>query len=203
MVAHMASHYKMNFDASKFNKHEGYLINGCIFHIKIIENLRTTQNSGLYIDSQKLLRSSEKHKNPICQTITYYGVIQEIIILDYYCVKYLLFKCDWVYVHKKNGMKVHAFGFTMVNLKRRLRKNRVQDDPFILASQEKQVLYVQNHVGNDWYVFLTCPPKGLINSNTYELDYENLSRVVNFEGTKCKDHESTNDGDIDYVQKYC
>jgi hypothetical protein len=119
-------------------KYEGYLINGCIFHIKRIGNLRTTQNIGVPIDAQTLIRSSAKDKNPICQTTTYYGVIQEIIILDYYCVKYLLFKCDWVYVHKKNGMKFHAFGFTMVNLKRRLRKNRVQDDPFILASQEKK-----------------------------------------------------------------
>jgi hypothetical protein len=122
---------------------------GCRFHIKRIENPRTTQNSGGSIDSQTLMRSSEKDKNPICQTTTYYGVIQEIIILDYYCVKYLLFKCYWVDVHKKNGMKVDEIGFTMVNLKRLLSKDIVQYDPFILASQVKQVLYVQDHVDND------------------------------------------------------
>jgi hypothetical protein len=165
-------------------KYEGDLINGCIFLIKSIENLRATQNSGVSIDAQTLMRSSAKDKNPISQTTTYYGVIQEIIILDYYCVKYPLFKYDWVDVHKKIGMKVDEIGFTMVNLKRCLSKDRVQDDPFILASQAKQVFYIQYPVENYWYVVMTCPPKGLRNSNTYELEYADLSSVVDFEGTK-------------------
>ena len=67
----------------------------------------------------------------------YFEVIQEIIILNYYCVEYPLFKCDWVYVHKNTRMKVDELGFTMVNLKRCLSKERVQDEPFILESQEK------------------------------------------------------------------
>ena len=65
-------------------------------------------------------------------------------------MQYPLFKCEWIDVHKKNGMKVDEIGFTMVNLKRYLSKDRVQDiDPFILASQEKQVLYIQDPVEND------------------------------------------------------
>ena len=77
---------------------------------------------------------------------TYLGMIQEIIILDYYCVKYPLFKCDWVDVHKKNGMKVDELGFKMVNLKRCLSKDKVQDDPFILASQvKKNILCTISH----------------------------------------------------------
>ena len=52
-------------------------------------------------------------------------------------MQYPLFKCEWIDVHKKNGMKVDEIGFTMVNLKRCLSKDRVQDDPFILASQAK------------------------------------------------------------------
>jgi len=130
-------------------KYDGYLINGCRFHVKSIENVRATQNSGVCIDAQTLMRSSAKDKNPIHQTTTYYGVIQEIMLLDYYLVQYPLFKCDWIDVHKKNGMKVDEIGFTMVNLKRCLSKDRVQDDPFILASQAKQVFYVQDPVEND------------------------------------------------------
>lgn len=184
-------------------KYEGYLINGCRFHIKSIENARATQNSGVCIDAQTLMRSSAKEKNPICQTTTYFGVIQEIIILDYYCVQYPLFKYDWVDVHKKSGLKVDEIGFTLVNLKRCLRKDKVQDHPFILASQAKQVFYVQDPIENDWYVVLTCPPKGLRNSNTYELEYPYLSSVADFEGTKCKDDEAIGDGDMDYVKKDC
>ena len=109
----------------------------CRFHIKIIENVRATQNSGMCIDAQTLIRSSAKDKNPIHQMTTCFGVVQEIIILDYYCMEYPLFKCEWVDVHKKNVMAIDEIGFKMVNLKRCLNKDKVQDDFFILASQVK------------------------------------------------------------------
>ena len=82
-------------------------------------------------------------------------------------MQYPLFKCDWIDVHKKNGMKVNEIGFTMVNLKRCLSKDRVQYDPFILASQAKQVFYVQDTVENDCCVVFTCPLKGPRNCNRY------------------------------------
>ena len=66
-----------------------------------------------------------------------------------------------------------------------------------------KLFYVQDHVENDYYLVLTCPPKGLINSNTYELDYPYLSSVVYFEGTKCKDDEAIVDGDLNYVSWDC
>ena len=47
-------------------KYDGYLINGCIFHIKSIENVRSTQNSGVCIDAQTLMRSSAKYKIHVC-----------------------------------------------------------------------------------------------------------------------------------------
>ena len=43
-------------------KYDGYLINGCIFHVKIIKNVMDTQNSGVCIYSQTLMRSSAKDK---------------------------------------------------------------------------------------------------------------------------------------------
>ena len=130
-------------------------------------------------------------------------MIQEIIILDYYCVQYPLFKCDCGDAHKKNVMKVDELGFTMVNLKRCLSKDSIQDDPFNLASQVKQVIYVQDTVENDWYAVLTCPPKGLTNSNTYDLEYADLSTILDFQGKKCKDYEAIGDGEMDYVQQDC
>ena len=100
-------------------------------------------------------------------------------------------------------MKVDEIGFTMVNLKICLSKDRVQDDLFILASQEKQVFYVQDPVENDWCVFFTFPLKGPRNCNRYELDYADLSSVVDFEGTKCKEDEAIGDGGMDYVRQDC
>ena len=124
------------------------------------------------------------------------------MLLDYYLVQYPLFKCDWIDVHKKNGMKVDELSFTMVNLKRCLSKDRVQDDPFILESQAKHIFYVEDRVENEWCVFLTCPLKGPRNScNRYELEYADLSSVAYFEGTKCKVDEAIGDGGMDYVDK--
>ena len=128
--------------------YDEYLINGCRFHIKIIENVRSTQNSGVCIDAQTLMRSSAKDKNIVCHDNIFWSDSKKII-LDYYCVQYPLLKCDWVDVHKKNGMKVDEIGFTMVHMKRCLSKDRVQDDAFIIASQAKQVLYVRGPLEND------------------------------------------------------
>lgn len=96
-------------------------------------------------------------------------------------------------------MKVDELGFTMVNLKRCLSKDRVQDDPFILESQENQVFYVQDPIENDWYVVLTFPRKGLRNSKKYDLEFVDLSIVVDFQGTKWKYDEDIGDGGMDYV----
>ena len=100
-------------------------------------------------------------------------------------------------------MKFDEIGFTVVNLKRCMSKDRVQDDPFILESQEKHVFYVQDRIENEWCVVLTCPPKGPINCNRYGLKYEYLSSIAYFEGTKCKEDEAIGDGGMDYVQQYC
>ena len=125
------------------------------------------------------------------------------MLLDNYLVQYPLFKCDWIDVHKKNGMKIEEIGFTMMILKRCLSKDRVQYYPFILASQEKHVFYVQDPIENEWCVVLTCRPNGPINCNRYELEYEDLSSVADFEGMKCKEDEAIVDGGMDYVQQYC
>lgn len=49
-----------------------------------------------------------------------------------------------------NGLKVDEFGFTLVDLRRIGHKN----DPFILASQAKQVFYVEDQVDRRWPIVL-------------------------------------------------
>ena len=41
------------------------------------------------------------------------------------------------------------------------------------------------------------------NSNTYDLEYANLSIVEDFEGIKFKYDEAIGDGDMDYLQQEC
>ncbi|KAL5843834.1 hypothetical protein ACOSQ4_009792 [Xanthoceras sorbifolium] len=60
----------------------------------------------------------------------YYGVLREIILLDFSTFRVPLFKCDWV----SCGSDVRVEdGFTLVNLHPRV--NKFGRDPFILASQ--------------------------------------------------------------------
>lgn len=64
------------------NKYKRFLINGYRFHTKSIENERTTQNSGMCMEAQTMMRSSSKDANPVLQNTTIYGVVEEIITLD-------------------------------------------------------------------------------------------------------------------------
>ena len=69
------------------------------------------------------------------QTCLFYGVIQEIWEINYNTFKIPLFKCDWV--ENQNGVRIDDLGFTLVKL------NRIghTSDPFILATQARQVFY--------------------------------------------------------------
>ncbi|XP_022156739.1 uncharacterized protein LOC111023579 isoform X2 [Momordica charantia] len=70
----------------------GYIINGQRFHIKSME--RSTQNSGVSIDATTLCRSSAKDRAQVVNIVAYYGVLQEVILLDYYVHQLPIFKCD-------------------------------------------------------------------------------------------------------------
>lgn len=65
--------------------------------------------------------------------MSYYRVITEIWQLDYNMFKIPVFKCDWV--DNTKGIRVDELGFTLVELG----GIGHRDDPFILASQAKQV----------------------------------------------------------------
>ncbi|RVW24082.1 hypothetical protein CK203_091324 [Vitis vinifera] len=60
-----------------------------------------------------------------------------------------VFKCNWV--DNKSGIKVDEFGLTLVDFTKMAHKS----DPFILASQAKQVFYVQDQLDPRWSVVLS------------------------------------------------
>ncbi|CAN1845578.1 hypothetical protein LINPERHAP1_LOCUS37899, partial [Linum perenne] len=104
------------------------------FHIKELEKRRKTQNSGVMLTASTQSFASTRDRNPICSDIIYYGVIHEVIELDYWLNrKIVLFKCDWVSTGR--GVKQDDLGFTLVNFSRRIGDN----EPFILASQAQHI----------------------------------------------------------------
>lgn len=83
-----------------------------------------------------MCRSSAKDINQVADVVSYFGVIQEIILLDYHMFQVLLFKCKWA--NKGNGLKEED-GFTLVNFS--LNQAAFLQDPYIMPSQARQVFY--------------------------------------------------------------
>ena len=131
---------------SKYNR---YTINGCRYHTKERDDLRTTQNSGVSVVASTMQIASAKDKNPIFCELCFYGIITEIWDLDYTKFRIPVFKCDWV--DNNNGIKVDELGFTLVDLT----KVAYKSDSFILTSQAKQVFYVQDQLEPRWSIVLS------------------------------------------------
>ncbi|XP_071714506.1 uncharacterized protein [Rutidosis leptorrhynchoides] len=77
--------------------YKGYIVNGYRFQIKETEKKRKTLNSGVMLEATTNSFSSVRDKNPIIGVVTYYGVLKEIIELQYGAdQKVVLFRCDWI-----------------------------------------------------------------------------------------------------------
>ncbi|XP_042413231.1 uncharacterized protein LOC122002205 [Zingiber officinale] len=81
--------------------------------------------------------------------------------------------CDWA--NPGTGIKMDD-GFTLVNLHQGLRT--FENDPFILASQAKQVFYSRENDESNWYVLLKAPPRGIHNMDLLEEDAYTSSKPL-------------------------
>ncbi|XP_042451966.1 uncharacterized protein LOC122036612 [Zingiber officinale] len=81
--------------------------------------------------------------------------------------------CDWA--NPGTGIKMDD-GFTLVNLHQGLRT--FENDPFILASQAKQVFYSRENDESKWYVLLKAPPRGIHNMDLLEEDAYTSSKPL-------------------------
>jgi hypothetical protein len=133
-------------------RYNGYIVNGFRFRAKKMDNSRVTQNSGVIVIASTTSFSSRKDKNPKSGELAYYGELTDIIEVRYTEeTKFVLFKCNWV--DNRTGVKVGNFGFTSVNFSHLLYKeNNPTDEPFILASQDEQVMYIEDPVDPEWEV---------------------------------------------------
>ncbi|CAL8118834.1 unnamed protein product [Prunus armeniaca] len=131
--------------------YRSYLIKGIKFNIKAQDDVRTTQNSGVYLLAHTMQVASAKDKNPILSNMGFYGVIQEIWDLDYQKFTIPVFRCDWI--DSTSGLIVDELGFTLVDLSKIGHRN----DQFVLASQVKQVFFVDDPMHRGWSVVLSMP----------------------------------------------
>ncbi|XP_052730492.1 uncharacterized protein LOC128195840 [Vigna angularis] len=134
-----------NFDVICWS---GYDINNCSFYTKSEDDKSTMQNSGVMVVAESMHFSSSKDKHPIMASMCYFGVIEDIWMIDYTSFRVPVFKCKWV--DSNNGVKTDDLGFTLVDL----HKAKYTDEPFIMASQAKQVFYVNDPSNKRWSIVL-------------------------------------------------
>ncbi|KAL4287934.1 hypothetical protein AHAS_Ahas19G0235800 [Arachis hypogaea] len=135
-----------NVAARRFS---AYVINGYKFVTEDCE--RKTQNTGVIVISSTVKFRNEKDEDPEVENVTYYGVLKDIPELDYHGhSKYVLFKCDWFQSKKDN------FGLTLVNF----RKPIYENDPFVFATQVRQVYYTEDP-SDTWHVVTNTIPRDL------------------------------------------
>ncbi|KAH0709458.1 hypothetical protein KY284_010885 [Solanum tuberosum] len=140
-----------------------YFINGYRFHTLKRDYSRKSQNSGVTLLATTDSSSSARDQNPIDREVIYYGAIQDIIEVDYYnCLSVVLFRCDWFH------NEIDEYGLTRVYFN----KSRSTDDPFVLASQVHQVIFVEDPIEKDvyyaWYK---------VSVDLYDLEEENCPNI--------------------------
>ncbi|GJX35864.1 putative transposase-associated domain-containing protein [Tanacetum coccineum] len=126
-------------------------------------------NSGVSVEAIDLHISK---KVETTRQAFYYGVLQEICVLDYRFRQIPLFKCDWVN-HRAGGAKRNTtLRYTLVDLNNLGHKG----NPFILASQARQVFYVKDQIDKKLSIVFKTPPKNY--KDTYDEVDEEFSTVI-------------------------
>jgi hypothetical protein len=151
----------------KVQSYRKYDINGCRY--RTVTSDKKTQGSGVTMVADTI--SMQKDGRQLQQeSIAYYGIIEQILELDYHRCKVPLFRCRWV-GNGKNQTTTED-GLTLVNFKKAIKN---YNDPFILAEHASQVFYSSE--GKDhWRVVMTAPPRGkcldedIIDDSTSQID---------------------------------
>ncbi|XP_048611476.1 uncharacterized protein LOC125585824 [Brassica napus] len=115
---------------------------------------RKSQNSGVYYEATSVCRSSAKDTSQVVDLVSYYGRVTDIILMDYNVFYVPLFRCQWAI--KGNGVKIED-GFTLVNMNQS--QASFASDPYILASQAKQVFYSREDESSNWYIVMRGPSR--------------------------------------------
>ncbi|KAL2903692.1 Odorant receptor 46a isoform A [Bienertia sinuspersici] len=155
--------YGPNFSASFFS---GYAINGYTFYTRDQDDKSTMQNSGVCVEAEAMHLSSAKDNQPVYSKMLYYGVIEEICEVHYMGFSIPMFCCKWV--DNNNNVVCDGLGHTTMNMN----KIGQKEDPYILASQAKQVFYVTDPCDKRKSVAVTSKPRHVIDINDDNISYE-------------------------------
>jgi hypothetical protein len=163
-------------------KYSSYTINGFDFHTKSYDDGRSVQNSGVALIAESECFERGNKDNIILGNKTYYGIIKEIVELNYqHKGNVVLFKCDWVDNRVQDKwVKTDQFGVTSVNFRYLFNTGeKISDEPFILASQAVQVFYVPDPIDTEWAAVLQSKPRDFYDMDNLESeDLDNGNGLV-------------------------
>jgi hypothetical protein len=155
-------------------KYSSYTINGFDFHTKSYDDGRSVQNSGVALIAESECFERGNKDNIILGNKTYYGIIKEIVELNYqHKGNVVLFKCDWVDNRVQDKwVKTDQFGVTSVNFRYLFNTGeKISDEPFILASQAVQVFYVPDPIDTEWAAVLQSKPRDFYDMDNLESEH--------------------------------
>jgi hypothetical protein len=163
-------------------KYSSYTLNGFDFHTKSYDDGRSVQNSGVALIAESECFERGNKDNIILGNKTYYGIIKEIVELNYqHKGNVVLFKCDWVDNRVQDKwVKTDQFGVTSVNFRYLFNTSeKILDEPFILASQAVQVFYVPDPIDTEWAAVLQSKPRDFYDMDNLESeDLDNGNGLV-------------------------
>ncbi|GJX80928.1 Myb domain protein 62 [Tanacetum coccineum] len=178
--------------SNSVNQYTGCMVNGYMFHTQSREYNRKTQSSGVVV-----------YSDHATNLIDYYGKLQEVLEVEYLGEnkRVLVFKCDWFKVDDGKGIQVDKeSGVTSVNVSRKWYK----DQPYILASQAKQVFYVPDlKLGINWNVVEKHVPSTLydvpvhMEDEVYQEEEPNLNLIDDDDYDFSASNSDDDDDDVD------
>ena len=118
-----------------------------------------TYDSGIALTCVQTCRSSRADGKVVEATLSYVGVLWEILQSMYQQTPVILFRGSWVppNEHGNATMKRDRYGFWMANFQRR---QRASIEPYVFPAQVKQVFFVDDPVEVGWKVVLQSNCKG-------------------------------------------
>ena len=107
--------------------------------------------------------ASARDMNSISGHVSSHGVLTDAIELHYLSGnRVILFKCDWWdVINSGKRIKNDEYRFMCLNFERTI----CTDEPFVLASQAKQVFYVQNSNEENWHTVVEIQTRGVYDMN--------------------------------------
>ena len=148
-----------NFPSPVAARLTSYTSNGYFFRDKSVDIKRTRQNCGVYLHGD---------------TLPYYGRLIDIIRVTYALnIEYVLFRCEWA--HPSTGVKLDPFQLPLVNFGKLLYPHdRLEDEPFILATQAQQVWYNADPSGHGWLTVGEVESKAYAHVDDENVDDDNV-----------------------------